>query len=57
MLFYFFSKYKKISSKSNVVITGNTNLKVGVNKVLVTVNAENGSSRVYRIFVTREGKV
>ena len=47
--------YKKSSSKSNVIITGNTNLKVGINKVLVTVNAENGSSRVYRIYVSREG--
>ena len=47
--------YKKSSSKSKVIVTGNTNLKVGVNKVLVTVNAENGNSRVYRIYVTREG--
>ena len=46
--------YKKSSSKSKVIVTGNTNLKVGVNKVLVTVNAENGESRVYRIYVTRE---
>lgn len=48
-------KYKKSSSKSKVIVTGNTNLKVGINKVLVTVNAENGNSRVYRIYVTREG--
>lgn len=48
--------YTKSSSASNVVVTGNSGLKVGVNKVLVTVNAENGESRVYRIYVTREAK-
>ena len=47
--------YKRSSTKSKVIVTGNTNLKVGINKILVTVNAENGSSRVYRIYVTREG--
>ena len=48
--------YTKSSSKANVVVTGNSGFKVGVNKVLVTVNAENGESRVYRIYVTREAK-
>ena len=45
---------KKEHSKAKVSISGNTNLKVGINKVLVTVTSESGKTRNYRIFVTRE---
>jgi formate-dependent nitrite reductase cytochrome c552 subunit len=38
-------------SSSNVAITG-TNLKSGENKVLISVTAENGDVRYYRIYVT-----
>ncbi|HMM07054.1 MAG TPA: cadherin-like beta sandwich domain-containing protein [Clostridiales bacterium] len=37
-----------------VAVTGNDDLAVGVNKVLVSVTAENGNLRTYRIYVTRE---
>lgn len=39
-------------SSSKVAITG-TNLKSGENKVLISVAAENGDVRYYRIFVTK----
>ncbi len=39
-------------SSSKVVITG-TNLKNGENKVLISVTAENGDVRYYRIYVTK----
>jgi len=39
---------------SKVCIYGNDNLKVGTNKVLISVTAENGDVRNYRIFVNRE---
>ena len=44
----------KEDSSSTVCIYGDDNLKVGVNKVLITVTAENGDVRNYRIFVDRE---
>lgn len=44
----------KDNSNSIVKINGNTNLKTGLNKVLITVYAENNESRVYRIYVTKE---
>lgn len=44
----------KDNSNSIVKINGNTNLKIGLNKVLITVYAENNESRVYRIYVTKE---
>ncbi len=47
--------YKKSNSNAIVTINGNNSLKIGVNKVLITVTSESGLSRVYRIFVTREG--
>lgn len=37
-----------------VAVTGNDDLSVGVNKILVSVTAENGNVRTYRIYVTRE---
>ena len=44
----------KEDSSSTVSIYGNDNLKVGTNKVLISVTAENGDVRNYRIFVNRE---
>ena len=38
-------------SSSKVCIYGNENLKAGINKVLISVTAENGEVRNYRIFV------
>ena len=40
------------SSDAKVYITGNDNLKNGDNKVLISVIAENGDVRYYRVFVT-----
>lgn len=40
-------------SDSKVYINGNTNLKSGTNKILITVVAENGNTKVYRIYVKR----
>ncbi len=45
----------KYDSSSTVKIYGNTDLSVGQNKVLISVTAENGSVRTYRIYVTRQG--
>ena len=45
----------KEDSSAVVTISGNTNLQVGLNKVLISVLAENGDVRYYRIYVTREG--
>ena len=45
---------KTENGKSKISITGNSNFKVGVNKVLVTVTAESGLTRQYRIFVIKE---
>ena len=41
-------------STSTVKIYGNTDLQVGQNKVLISVTAQNGSVRIYRIYVTRK---
>ena len=41
-------------SKATVTISGNTNLKEGVNPVKVTVKAENGTTKVYTLNVTRK---
>jgi len=41
------------SSKAKVNIYGSTNLQTGKNKVLITVTAENGATRTYRIIVTK----
>ena len=49
-------KAKADSSKSTVNISGNKDLKVGMNKVLVTVTSQSGRIRNYRIYVTREEK-
>lgn len=40
-------------SKSQVYINGNSDLKAGMNKVLITVVAKNGNIRHYRIFVKK----
>ena len=37
---------------ANVCITGNNNITVGINKILVSVTAENGNVRYYRVFLT-----
>ena len=44
----------KEETSSKVCIYGNTNLEDGTNKILVSVTAENGNVRNYRIFVTRK---
>lgn len=41
-------------SDATVAVTGNSDLEVGINKVLISVTAENGNVRTYRIYVTRE---
>ncbi len=38
-------------------VEGNTNLKVGTNTVTITVEAANGTQKVYKIKITREEKV
>lgn len=47
-------EYEKSDSNSTVCIYGNTNLKVGINKVLITVTAENGSVKNYRLYINVE---
>ena len=47
---------KAEDSNSKVSINGNDNLEVGVNKVLITVTAENENTRNYRIYVTRKSE-
>jgi len=44
----------KEDSTAVVTISGNTNLQVGLNKVLISVLAQNGDVRYYRIYVTRD---
>ena len=43
----------KENSNASVNISGNSNLSVGVNKVLITVTAQDGRIKNYRIYVTR----
>lgn len=43
----------KENSNASVNISGNSNFSVGVNKVLITVTAEDGRIKNYRIYVTR----
>lgn len=45
--------YEENDSTQTVKIYGNKNLSVGLNKVLISVTAENGSVREYRIYVTK----
>ena len=45
---------EKSDNSASVQIYGNTNLQVGENKVIISVTAENGNVRHYRIYVTRE---
>lgn len=47
---------KQIAEDSNakVCIYGNNNLIEGTNKILISVTAENGNVRIYRIILTRE---
>lgn len=50
--------YEKNNSKASVKITGNENFKVGVvNTVTITVNAEDGSTRLYLLNVIRSPEV
>lgn len=42
--------------RSTVVITGNENFKVGENIVTITVKAENGSTKEYKIIVNKKEK-
>lgn len=44
---------EKEDSNQIVKIYGNENLKEGKNKVIISVTAENGDVRIYRIFVTK----
>ena len=39
-------------SNAKIYVTGNKNLKTGNNKILISVTAENGNVRYYRVFVT-----
>lgn len=48
---------EKSDSKATVAINGATGLQVGENTVEVVVTAEDGSSKIYKIKVTREEKV
>lgn len=40
-------------SSAIVTISGNTNLKSGLNKILITVTADDGSIKTYRIYITK----
>lgn len=44
----------KYEQSETVKIYGNENLLVGQNKVIISVTAENGNVRIYRIYVNRE---
>jgi hypothetical protein len=44
----------KEDENAKVYITGNTNLKTGDNKILISVTAENGDVRYYRVFVSND---
>ncbi|HMM06498.1 MAG TPA: cadherin-like beta sandwich domain-containing protein [Clostridiales bacterium] len=45
---------KANDAKAKVVTAGNTSLSSGLHKVLISVTAENGEVRYYRIYVTKE---
>lgn len=45
---------KAEDKKAIAIVTGNTDLKPGLNKVLISVTAENNDVRCYRIYVTKE---
>lgn len=45
---------KANDAKATVVVTGNSGFHSGLNKVLISVTAENGGVRYYRIYVTKE---
>ena len=44
---------KSDDSDATVCVYGNSGLKEGTNKVLITVTAENGNVRTYRVYVTK----
>lgn len=44
-------------TKANVEVSGNTNLEIGTNKIKITVTAEDNSTKVYNITVTKESTV
>lgn len=45
---------EKYDSSEIVTIYGNEDLKTGTNKILINVTAEDGSTKTYRIFVTKK---
>ncbi len=45
---------KANDAKAAVVVAGNSGFRSGLNKVLISVTAENGEVRYYRIYVTKE---
>ena len=45
---------EKFDSTEKVTIYGNEELKTGTNKILVNVTAEDGSTKFYRIYVTKK---
>lgn len=45
--------YEENESTQTVKIYGNKNLSAGLNKVLISVTAENGNVREYRIYITK----
>ncbi|MDR0978458.1 MAG: cadherin-like beta sandwich domain-containing protein [Lachnospiraceae bacterium] len=48
-------KVEKEDNSAVVVISGNKNLIEGQNKILISVTADNGNVRYYRLYVSREG--
>ena len=44
--------YDKSDTNSTVCVYGNSSLKSGTNKILISVTAENGNVRYYRIYLT-----
>lgn len=44
--------YSQSDTNSTVCIYGNSDLKSGLNKILITVTAENGSTKSYRVYIT-----
>ena len=49
-------QYATEDTAATAKISGASNLKVGENEVKITVTAENGTTKVYKITVTREAK-
>lgn len=43
--------YERDDSNSSVCIYGNSDLKTGLNKILITVTAQNGNTKIYRVYI------